>query len=146
MRKIKREPTNDPTHSRPNHPTRRYASMKPPPAWHAEARAHRALGRGPSEISQLLGKSHAAVRWALNENSERDAGNNARRARLAMERSTGATPIAPKVREKRAILADPVTKMEALALFAAGKIDRSEMLARITVGKPVTSLAHAGVR
>lgn len=42
-----------------------------PQPWHSEALLMRAAAMTPEEIGARLGKNHSTVRWALNENGEK---------------------------------------------------------------------------
>jgi hypothetical protein len=103
-----------------------------------EARRLRAepLKMGFAAIAKAVHRSESTVREFFDENGEKQR----KKEREATFR-TGGT-VAGKVftgREPRKVLVDPETKNKALALFAAGKIDREALMRVITVGRPDTS-------
>ena len=90
-------------------------------SWQAEARRMRAQGKASDEIAALIGKTVSAVRAVLRGTPRPPAGVLGAGARLV-------EPHAP--RTPRVIL-DQDTVRSATADFAAGRIDRDELLRRI---------------
>jgi hypothetical protein len=95
-------------------------------SWQAEAPKLRAQGKDADEIAALTGKAPSAVREAL-RGTESLADDDVRS--LGAGRAELTVPHTP--RRPRAIL-DQAMVRSAAADFAAGKIDRAELLRRIT--------------
>jgi len=111
---------------------------RPSPEWHAECKRLRAAGSTCTQIAAALGKTLGAVKWVLDENGERAASLH----RTRMQRGTydgvhhAATAIEkhkPRVPSRRG---DEWAQMvrDATAAFAAGEIDRAEMMRRLGKG------------
>lgn len=120
----------------------------PAPAWYADARKFRDSGMSVRAIARIVGRNESVVRQYLDENGEKE--RKRERVRRANKSAfeighRGATEEVKLFsgREPRRILADAETKREAVALFAASKIDRAALMMRITVGRPDTSAALA---
>lgn len=123
------------------------SGKKPRPPWHAEAIRMRSASPHPtiSEIAAMLGQKVDAVRYALNENGERDRclAKDKRRAREERAARPSIGKRGPQIKSEthmtaphkpRAVakvLADPEVKSQALKDFAAGKIARDELMRRI---------------
>ena len=121
--------------------------MQAPIRWHAEARRMRAQGYGAREIAALVGKSHSAVKWvfkgepATTRKPSPRPGAPADKAAKPARRpsappspalSAGARLVEPHApRVPRVTLDQAVLQAAALA-FAAGEIDRAELLRRIS--------------
>lgn len=96
-------------------------------AWHTDARRLRASGRSPKEISVILGYRPSTVSWVLDENGEREAS----RERTRQQRGT-----LRRARYSRKPAKTPVdTITAATKAFAAGDIDRAELMRRIGGGR-----------
>ncbi len=125
--------------------------MKTPIRWHAEARRMRVQGYGAREIAALVGKSHSAVKWVFRgerattrKPSPRPGARADKAAKPARRPSTptpsafsaGARLVEPHApRVPRVTLDQAVLQAAALA-FAAGEIDRAELLRRISPVSP----------
>jgi len=121
--------------------------MQAPIRWHAEARRMRAQGHGVREIPALVGKSHSAVKWlfkgepATTRKPSPLPGAPADKAAKPARRPSTPTPSALSAgarlvephapRVPRVTLDQAVLQAAALA-FAAGEIDRAELLRRIS--------------
>ena len=122
--------------------------MQAPIRWHAEARRMRAQGHGAREIAALVGKSHSAVKWLFkgepattrkpSPRPDAPADKAAKPARRpsappsSPALSAGSSLVEPHVpRVPRVTLDQAVLQAAALA-FAAGEIDRAELLRRIS--------------
>jgi hypothetical protein len=110
-----------------------------PPSWHAECRARRAAGWTLAALAEHFGKSAWAVRLALDEAGERQRASEASqrwRSGHTRERRSANPPrdsdfVAPHVaRQPRRVIAEEMV-MPAAREFAAGKIDRATLMARI---------------
>lgn len=122
------------------------------PAWYADARKFRERGLTHREIARQLGKSTYAVAWSLNENGMREKQkanidrqrqrqieqqNLEKRANIKRSGSPGGGASGcyqehHVFRVPRQILDHEAIPIAA-KLFAAGRISRRELMARITV-------------
>jgi hypothetical protein len=108
-------------------------TARTPPAWHPECRRLRATGMSFAKIAKAIGRCEAVIRHCLNENGEQERKRDRDREYRREDRTDPQVkPFAG--REVRQILVDPDAKRQALALFAAGKISRETLMARITAG------------
>lgn len=124
------------------------ATKRAPPAWHHEAKKLKAQGMINEKIAKLLGVSSGSVSYAVNESCR---ANQAKRKRKAYDAERGQAKRAiikrwtgPNGQEsatcyfeahkyrKPAEVIDREAVMPAAKLFAAGKISRAELMARIT--------------
>jgi hypothetical protein len=97
--------------------------MKQPTDWQAEARRLRAKGMASAEIAALVGKAVPEVREAL---------RGTRRTRLAVLGAGRAEIPEPHVARTSRVILDRQALPFAAAEFAAGLIDRAELMRRIT--------------
>jgi hypothetical protein len=101
--------------------------MQTPIDWQAEARRMRAQGKTSVEIAALLGEAPSAVREALRGTRlPAAAGDDAKPL------GAGATLIERRVPRTPRVILDQVALTAAARAFAAGEIDRAELLRRIS--------------
>lgn len=107
--------------------------MKPSPAWHAECRDLYAQGVDYRIIAKRMGKTTADIKWVLDidgtREKQRDAARKSRASLVGFCHNPKAKVMAPKI-GRRVVSNDE--KMAAARAFAAGKIDRAELMRRIT--------------
>ena len=97
--------------------------MQTPINWQGEARKMRAQGKSSDEIAMALGQTPEAVREAL---------RGTRRTRLAVLGAGRAEIPEPHVARVPRVVLDRQALPFAAAEFAAGLIDRAELMRRIT--------------
>lgn len=107
-----------------------------PPPWHAEAEHLRASDWTVTEIARRFRKHHATVIWVLNENGQRRSHRDRGRLWWREHRMDlvdfYSQPGRASPNSSNRILASQEVKMAAIADFAAHRIDRATLMARIT--------------
>jgi hypothetical protein len=127
--------------------------MRIPIRWHAEARRLRADGLTPIEIAVLLGRAVSSVRSALGPASQEKAAGKAAATRKAEAKPAKAKParslsesagdgtkplgagtrfVEPHAPRVPRVTLDQGALAAAAAAFAAGEIDRAELMRRIS--------------
>jgi len=111
-------------------------SKKCPPAWHSQVRLLRAKGLCVAEIANRVERSTCMIKWVLDENGERQATRERAKASKQMRASFNARhatdKIAPRAPAKTLRAINSASVMDAARAFAKGKIDRAELMRRIT--------------
>lgn len=109
-------------------------------SWHDEARKLREQGLSFLKIARQIGKKEDTIRWAI-EQRFREAGRIRKARSRAKEKAldpnpTGWTHILradpPKQKHAKPRIVPKEEKMAACVEFAKGKIDRAELMRRIT--------------
>jgi predicted transcriptional regulator len=101
--------------------------METPIDWQAEARRMRARGRTSDEIAAQLGKTVSTIREVLRGTRQlATAGDDARSL------GAGAKLVEPHAPRTLRVILDEGALTAAAAAFAAGEIDRAELMRRIT--------------
>ena len=95
--------------------------MQSPVSWQREARQMRAQGHDTSKIAIALDKSASTVREALRGLRRGPAGLGA-----------GANLVEPHIARTPRVVLNQAALMAAATAFAAGEIDRSELMRRIS--------------